>query len=130
MIRSLILRCILALLPQNAFAEYYKELGLYTCTVKTTQLVIMEDGIVQEYSGYENSTGVGDKLIFEILVPTETQESRQITLHLKDAKDRTLTWGYIFKPEVKSVFGLKIVRQYHNMMGQELSPKTDGRRVV
>ena len=26
----------------------------------------MEDGIVQEYSGYENSTGVGDKLIFEI----------------------------------------------------------------
>ena len=69
----------------------------YECTVKTTQLVIMEDGIVQEYSGYENSTGVGDKLIFEILVPTETQESRQITFHLKDAKDSTLTWGYIFK---------------------------------
>ena len=129
MIRSLILRCILALLPQNAFAEV-SVVGRYECTVKTTQLVIMEDGIVQEYSGYENSTGVGDKLIFEILVPTETQESRQITLHLKDAKDRTLTWGYIFKPEVKSVFGLKIVRQYHNVMGQELSPKTDGRRVV
>ena len=68
----------------------------------------MEDGIVQEYADCENSTGVGDKLIFKILVPKDTQERRQITLHLKDANDRILTWGYIFKPEVKRVFGLKV----------------------
>ena len=51
----------------------------------------MEDSIVQEYSDYENGTGVGNKLIFEMLVPKDTQESRQITLRLKDANDRTLT---------------------------------------
>ena len=128
MIRSLILRCILALLPQNAFAEV-SVIGRYECTVKTTQLVTIENGVSKKYSGYKDAVSVGDKLFFEILVPTETQESRQITFHLKDAKHRTLTWGYIFKPEVKRVFGLKIVRQYHNVMGQELSPKTEGRRV-
>lgn len=65
MIRSLILRCILALLPQNAFAEV-SVIRRYECTVKTTQLVTIEDGVAQKFSGYENETGVGDKLIFEI----------------------------------------------------------------
>lgn len=63
--RSLLLSCILALLPQNAFAEI-SVIGRYECTVKTTQLVIIEDGVAQKYSGYENGTDVGDKLIFEI----------------------------------------------------------------
>ena len=63
--RSLILGCILALLPHYAFAEV-SVIGRYACTVKTTQLMIMEDGVAQKYSGYENETGVGDKLIFEI----------------------------------------------------------------
>ena len=63
--RSLILGCILALLPHYAFAEV-SVIGRYECTVKTTQLMIMEDGVAQKYSGYENETGVGDKLIFEI----------------------------------------------------------------
>ena len=89
--RPLILRCILALLPQNAFAEV-SVMGRYECTVKTTQLVIMEDGVAQKYSSYENETGVGDKLILEI-ENWKLQESKISSHEHKTSKYIPCPWS-------------------------------------
>ena len=62
--RSLILSCIFTLFATNAFADDLG-LGRYTCNVKITKLILLEDGVVKGYSGYKDEIAVGDKLIFE-----------------------------------------------------------------
>jgi hypothetical protein len=64
--RSLILSCILTLFATNVFADDM-ELGRYNCIVDSTQLVTIDDGVTNKYSGYKNGISVGDILIFKIL---------------------------------------------------------------
>ena len=83
--RTLILSCILSLFPLTAFADDL-ELGRYTCTVKTTRLVAIEDGVANEYRGFKDGLKVGDKLIFEIK-KFQGEDSKGLKFILTNPKD-------------------------------------------
>lgn len=96
--RSLILSCILTLFATNVFADDM-ELGRYACMVESTQLVTIEDGITNKYSGYENGITVGDILIFKIKKLSISPETKDLEFYLENlAGDELYDFGFLENP--------------------------------
>ena len=95
--RSLILSCILTLFATNVFADDMV-LGQYACMVKSTQLVTIEDGITNKYSGYENGISVGEILIFRIK-KSRSPETKDLEFYLHNLEgDKIYDFGFLENP--------------------------------
>jgi hypothetical protein len=104
--RSLIVSFILTLFTTNVFANNL-EFGRYTCTVKTTKLILLEDGVAKEYTGYEDGIAIGDKLIFQIETYPDDPSKKGIKFALRDAKDDSiLEFGFIWNAVVNRDVGI------------------------